>query len=86
MRDVIYLLFNLLTTLAKLLLPGGFRAVIAENQLLKQQLVIHRRSRQRAPNLLTEDRALLGIWSLFLHPKRIARAGFDRLSVGARVN
>ena len=36
MKDVIYLLFNLLTTLAKLLRPGGGRAVIAENLLLKQ--------------------------------------------------
>jgi len=30
MKDVIFLLFNLLTTLAKLLQPGGSRAVIAE--------------------------------------------------------
>ncbi|MCB1699019.1 MAG: hypothetical protein KDI34_22590, partial [Halioglobus sp.] len=74
MRDVIYLLFNLLATLAKLLPPGGGCAVIAENLLLKQQLIIHSRSRQRAPNLSTGDRALLGIWSLFLNPKRIVRA------------
>ena len=38
MRDVIYLLFHLLTTLAKLIRPGGSRTVIAENLLLKQQL------------------------------------------------
>ena len=31
MRDVIYLLFQLLTALAKLFRPGGSRAVIAEN-------------------------------------------------------
>jgi hypothetical protein len=37
MRDVIYLLFNLLKTLATLLRPGGGRSVIAENLLLKQQ-------------------------------------------------
>ena len=74
MRDVIYLLFQLLTTLAKLLRPGGSRTVIAENLILKQQLIIHRRSRQRAPNLSTQDRALLGFWSLFLNPRRIARS------------
>jgi hypothetical protein len=39
MRDVIYLLFHLLTTLAELIKPGGARAVIAENLLLKQQLI-----------------------------------------------
>ena len=74
MRDVIYLLFHLLTTLAKLIRPGGSRTVIAENLLLKQQLIIHSRSRQRAPNLSTQDRALLGFWSLFLNPRRIVRA------------
>jgi hypothetical protein len=74
MRDVIYLLFHLLTTIAKLLRPGGSKTIIAENLLLKQQLIIHSRSRQRAPNLSTQDRALLGFWSLFLNPKRIARS------------
>jgi hypothetical protein len=31
MRDIIYLLFHLLTTVAKLLRPGGGKTVIAEN-------------------------------------------------------
>ena len=74
MKDVIYLLFDLLTTLAKLLRPGGSRSVIAENLLLKQQLIIHSRSRQRAPNLTTQDRTILGFLSLFLNPRRTARA------------
>ena len=74
MRDVIYLLFHMLTTLAKLIRPGGRRTVIAENLLLKQQLIIHSRSRLRAPNLSTQDRTLLGFWSLFLNPRRIARS------------
>jgi hypothetical protein len=51
MRDVSYLLFHLLTTIAKLLRPGGSKTIIAENLLLKQQLIIHSRSRQRAPDL-----------------------------------
>jgi hypothetical protein len=57
MREVFYLLFHLLTTLARLIGPGGSRTVIAENLLLKQQLIIHSRSRQRAPNLSTQDHA-----------------------------
>ncbi len=60
--------------MAKLLRPGGSRAVIAENLLLKQQLIIHSRSRERAPNLSARDRALLGLRSLFLSPRRIARS------------
>jgi len=74
MKDIIYLLFDLLTTLAKLLRPGGSRTVIAENPLLKQQLSIHSRSRQRAPNLTTLDRIFLGFLSLFMAPRRIARS------------
>jgi hypothetical protein len=74
MKDVIYLLFHLLTTLAKSVRPGGGRSVIAENLILKQQLIIHSRSRQRAPNLTTQDRTLLGFFSLFLNARRIARS------------
>ena len=74
MNDIILLLFNLLTALAKLLRPGGGRAVIAENLLLKQQLINHSGSRQRAPNLTTQDRALLGFWVLLMNPRRIARS------------
>jgi hypothetical protein len=74
MKNVIYLLFDLATTLAKLLRPGGSLRVIAENLLLKHQLIIHSRSRQRAPNLTNQDRALLGFWSLFLNPRRIVRS------------
>jgi hypothetical protein len=74
MKNVIFLLFDLLTTLAKLLRAGGGRAIIAENLLLKQQLIIHSRSRQRAPNLSTNDRALLGFWTLLMYPRRIARS------------
>jgi hypothetical protein len=74
MKDVIYLLFHLLTTVAQLRRPGGRKTVIAENLLLKQQLIIHSRARERAPNLSAKDRALLGFWSLFLNPRRIARS------------
>jgi len=74
MKNVIYLLWYLLSALAKLAIPGGGRSVIAENLLLRQQLIIHSRSRQRAPNLTTADRILLGFISVFIHPRRMARA------------
>jgi len=47
MKNIIYLQFHLLTTLAKLIQPGGGRSVIAENLLLKRQLIIHSRSCKR---------------------------------------
>ena len=73
MKDVFYLLFNLLSALARIIQPGGSRTVIAENLLLKQQLIIHSRSRQRAPNLTTQDRTDLGLLLLFLIPGRLVR-------------
>ena len=53
--------------------PGGVRAVIAEHLLLKQQLLILHRLRQRAPHLTASDRRLFGFWSLFLSPGRIRK-------------
>lgn len=41
---------------------------------MKQQLIIHSRSRQRAPNLTTQDRALLGFGYIFLNSRRIVRS------------
>jgi len=73
MKDLLALLAHLLTTLAKLLGPGGTRAVVADSLLLKQQLLVINRSRRRAPHLSALDRMLLGFWSLFLSPRRIQR-------------
>ena len=39
---------------------------MAENLLLKQQLIVLRRVRKRAPNLTSSDRLLCGFWSMFL--------------------
>ena len=75
MRELLILAVHLLVTLAKLLRPGGVRAVAAESLLLKLQLLISNRSRQRAPNLTTLDRFVLGLTALFASPRRIAKLG-----------
>ena len=72
-RDFLLTMLHLAVMAAKLCGPGGVRAVIAENLLLKQQLIVLRRARQRAPNLLRSDRLLCGFWSLFLSPGRIRK-------------
>jgi len=74
MKDLLTLLAHLLTTIAKLLGPGGARAVVADSLLMKQQLLVIHRSRRRSPNLSTLDRFLFGFWSQFLDPRRIQRA------------
>ena len=74
MKELLVLIAHLVTTIARLLGPGGTRAVVADNLLMKQQLLIINRARRRAPSLTTLDRFLLGFWSLFLHPRHIQRA------------
>ena len=73
MKDLLLPLLHLAVTAAKLCRPGGVRAVIAENLLLKQQLIVLRRSRQRAPNLRVGDRLLCGFGALVLSPGRIRK-------------
>jgi len=65
----------LIVTLAKLTRPGGARSVIAESLLLKQQLLIRRRSRRRAPPMTTIDRFVLGLITLFVRPRQVAKFG-----------
>jgi len=73
MKDFLLTLLHLAVTTAKLCGPGGVRAVIAENLLLRQQLIVLRRPRQRAPNLTVSDRLLCGFGALFLSPGRIRK-------------
>jgi hypothetical protein len=73
MMHLLILTVHLLTTIAKLMRPGGIRAVVAESLLLKHQLVISRRARRRAPNLNSFDRFLLGLGSLFVPPNRLPK-------------
>ena len=79
MRELLRLFLGLLSAVARLLGPGGARALVAENLLLKQQLLVLARSRRRAPNLTPRDRVLLGFWSLFLR-----RSRFEKVAVALR--
>ncbi len=74
MRPFLFLLIHLLTTLARLLGPGGIKSVVAENLLMKQQLLVIRRSRRRAPALSPAERIFIGWTSLFIAPRRLLRA------------
>ena len=52
------MMLHLAIVTARLCGRGGVRAVVAENLLLKQQLIVLRRARRRAPNLTCSDRLL----------------------------
>ena len=73
MIHLLILAVHLLATIAKLVRPGGVRAVVAESLVLKHQLLISSRARRRAPNLNSFDRFLLGLGSLFVPPSRIPK-------------
>jgi len=59
MKDLPRLLLHLLTTAAKLLGPGGAKAVVADSLLMNQQLLVI------TPNLSALDRFLFGFWSKY---------------------
>jgi putative transposase len=73
MIHLLILAVHLLATIAKLLRPGGVRAIVAESLLLRHQLVISSRAQRRAPNLSSFDRFVFGLWSLFVPASRIPR-------------
>lgn len=74
MRELAILLIHLIATLAKLLRPGGAKAVAAESLLLKQQLIVLNRARGRAPNLRTTDRLIAGLCASLMRPARVLKA------------
>ena len=72
MRDLAILFVRVIATIAKLMGPGGARAVVAEFLLVRHQLVILNRGRERAPNLRPIDRVIIGLCAVFMRPSRIA--------------
>src|SRR5215469_4473507 len=67
------LIAHLLLTLARLVNPGGVRAVVAESLALKHQLLIMKRSQRRSPNLTAWDRLTLGLCTLLVSPSRLGK-------------
>ena len=60
-------------TLARLIRPGGIKTVMAENLLLKQQLITLTRQRARAPRLTSFDRVLSRYLTFFISKKRFQK-------------
>ena len=60
MIEKLQFVIHLFVTLAKLIRPGGIKTVMAENLLLKQQLITLTRQRSRAPRLIYFNRIFFG--------------------------
>jgi hypothetical protein len=70
MRVAGSLVVHLIWTLIRLLRPGGTRSIVAESLLIKHQLLILNRSRQRAPALRPSDRVIVGLLAALIRPAR----------------
>src|SRR5471030_1427294 len=77
--EIFALIAHLVTTLVRVALPGGVRAVIAESLLLKHQLLILNRSRNRAPRLTPWARLLFGVGAFLVAPNRL-----PKIAIGIR--
>jgi putative transposase len=71
--EIFALIAQLVTTLVRVALPGGVRAVIAESLFLKHQLIVLNRARNRAPRLTVSDRLLFGIGTFWVAPNRLSK-------------
>jgi len=58
----------------RVLRPGGIKAIIAENKLLRQQLIIANRGHKRSPHLTFFDRLCLAFLVGLLSPKRLLKS------------
>jgi hypothetical protein len=73
-RDLLILFIHLVVTTGRLFGPGGRRSIVAESLLVKHQLLILNRSRERAPNLRPMDRVITGLCAGFMRPARLVRS------------
>jgi putative transposase len=73
MKHFFWLILRLLAGLTALVGSRGPRAVLAENLLLRRQLLVLRRSWRRAPNLEVGDRLVFGFCSMLLSRRRLLR-------------
>jgi transposase InsO family protein len=74
MKNLFLIFAHTPAAIARLLRPGGARALVAENLLLKQQILIINRSRLRAPNLSLLDRLFFGFLATHLGPRRTSQS------------
>lgn len=73
MKHLFILIFYFLRTFLILIKPGGIKTLMAENIMLRNQLIIASRHRKRAPNLSLWDRLCFAFLAAVVYPKRLAK-------------
>ncbi|MBT5927943.1 MAG: hypothetical protein HOH33_15130 [Verrucomicrobia bacterium] len=79
MNELFMVVGHLLHVIARLMRPGGTRTLIAENLLLKQQMVVLNRGRSRAPNVPSVQKLILGFLSSLIPKRRLTKASVSVL-------
>ena len=74
MRGIFTLFLHAIVTIIRLGQPGGLRSVVAESVLMRHQVLILNRGRNRAPNLRSSDRIIAGLCTLLMRPARVVRS------------
>jgi transposase InsO family protein len=73
MIKFISLILNFITLYIRLAVPGGARAIAAENIALRKQLIAMSHQQKRAPKLTTVDKIIFGILTSMISVKRLSR-------------
>jgi len=73
MKIIISCLLNIFRLICINLQKDGFKKIVSENIILKQQLVVTSRKLNKCPPLNTSDRIIFSAFSLFIDVKRIPK-------------
>ena len=73
MKIFCQLIIHLLCTIIKLLQPGGVKCVLAENMVIKQQLLVLNRKNTRCPKLTISDRIIFGFLASIINHSRLSK-------------
>jgi putative transposase len=73
MRDISRFFYHLVACIIKMLRPGGVKSIAAENLILRQQLIVIKRTRRRAPRLNQADRTLFAILAQIIPQNRLRK-------------
>jgi len=73
MRYLLLFPYHLMACFIKLLKPGGIKSIAAENLILRQQIIVIKRTRQRSPRLTQADRTLFAILAQIIPQRRLQK-------------
>ena len=71
MKEFFILTFHFLRALLVVIKPGGVKSIVAENVMLRHQLIIIGRSRKRSPNISVWDRLKLAFITAIIKPSSL---------------